>query len=229
MTPHGFGIFIAKSAALTPEEVEEYYKKYYDPSGDASHGRDHIEAVRRNVRELASEQGYRDTGLADAAAVLHDIASGTDREKHELVGAQMAAKDPLLNKKFNARRMKLLVNAIKQHRASTGKPRSGLGRILSDADRLSSLKPESLMSRAYTYGLRHEPEFTEDEQVFRAAEHLKNKYGPGGYGAAASYYPSTKAKLEERMKPVISALAARDLETLRSMTKASRVRSQEEI
>jgi hypothetical protein len=206
-----------KQSNLTPEDVKYYMKKYYESSPDKAHGPDHIEKVRAMMTKLVASKKYKDPGLADAAALLHDIGVAKDRERHETIGGDIVASDPLLAKRFNKARLRLLVNAIRQHRASTGKPRSMVGKMLSDSDRLGGGTGWARVRRAYDFRDSHEPDMDEDTKVREAAKHIIEKFGPGGYGAAASYFPETKKAIAEGVQPVIEAYDSGNLNKIRQL------------
>ena len=84
------------------------------------------------------------------------------------------------------------------------------GRIVSEADR--DIDPEEIVKRCVEYGKAHAPELTRQEQLNRAEEHIRQKYGEDGYlhlwlpcsrneqglstpaGVAADGNPETKAE-----------------------------------
>ena len=202
--------------ALSPDEVENYYSTYYD-ANDKGHGRYHVQAVSDRMAELVGAQGYKDTQLADIAALTHDVGISSGRDAHEIHGSEIVAADPLLQQKLSMRRMRLLVNAVRQHRASTGKPRSMLGKLLSDADRLSGATAGDRLRRAYEYGKVHIPDLDDEQQLLRAAEHVSGKYGPGGYGIKATYFPDTHKQLSNAVQPIIQAHESKDLKALKDL------------
>ena len=66
------------------------------------------------------------------------------------------------------------------HRASSGRPpRTIYGRIVAEADRV--IDCETTLRRTVQYGLEHAPELDREGQFARFAEHLRTKYGEGGY------------------------------------------------
>jgi uncharacterized protein len=212
-----------KAAALTDQDVNQYINTYYKDAPDAAHGVEHIDAVRSTMKDLVKKLNYKKAPLADAAALLHDIGNKTDRKTHEIIGSELAAKDPVLAQRFNKRDLRLLVNAIRQHRASTGKPRSQLGKMLSDSDRLSSFTDEgSALRRAYAYGKKHRSHMSEKEQVLEAARHQLEKYGPEGYGRKATYYPESAARIDEMVKPTLEAYEREDIKALKALIKGKK-------
>jgi hypothetical protein len=213
-----------KEAALNDSDIETIYNKYYKDT-DGAHGVPHIEAVRAAAKDIATRRKYNKTKLLDAAAVLHDIGNKTDRDTHEIIGAGLIKKDPIINTKFKPRELAALVHAVREHRASTGKPKTQLAKILSDSDRLSSFDhPGSSLLRAYRYGLKHEPGITHEQNIFRSAEHQNHKYGPGGYGLAALNFPESKEHILRINKPVIDAYNNKDITKLKKLLEAAKKR-----
>jgi uncharacterized protein len=203
---------------LTTDDIRRYYRRYYRRPGDEAHGWPHIERVRAEMRRLVEAEGYDDPALADAAAVLHDIGNKKDRKTHEIVGAALAMRDRRLRRRFDAGRLAKLVDAVRQHRASSGKPETTLARMLSDADRLSSFgHPGESLLRAYRYGKTHRAHMSEDDQILEAARHQVEKYGPSGYGRAATHFPASKARIDEMMRAVTPAYEKRDVAALKRL------------
>ena len=90
------------------------------------------------------------------------------------------SKDENLKRFFSADELKIIREAIEDHRASADhEPRSIYGKIVSTADRNNTV--EACLKRSYTYGRKLNPEATDDELFDRAYEHLKIKFGENGY------------------------------------------------
>lgn len=182
---------------------------------DASHGDLHIGAVRSAARKLAEKYAPGLVELVDEAARLHDCGRAVSDENHELVGAKLVSQDETLRAKWSEEEFALLVEAVREHRASTGRPVGVVARIVSDADRMG--KPEEMnpLRRAYLYGLERGLAQTPDEALRRAAAHIVEKYDDG-YGCRA-YFPETSAWISAHYGPIIQAAKAGDWETLRAI------------
>ncbi len=174
---------------------------------DASHGPSHVEKVRKEAKGLAEKYAPEDVDLVDEAARLHDIGNAIDRDLHEEIGAEVVANEPHLQQKWGDR-LNLLVEAIREHRASSGNPTSEVARIISDADRMGSENP---LRRAVEY--RTEQGVSLEGALLAAAEHTFEKYGPGGRGTR-TYFPETKKYIKCSRKPIIKAYENRDLSAL---------------
>ena len=113
-------------------------------------------------------------------AAYHDIGHHIDPKKHEIESAKIMQKDDNLKRFFSKEELKIIKEAIEDHRASSDhEPRSIYGKIVSTADRNSSV--ESCLFRSYTYGKKLHPEYSDNELFNRAYEHLKSKFGENGY------------------------------------------------
>jgi hypothetical protein len=185
------------------------YDKYYQI--DPAHGTPHIQCVRREARHIAKDIRYDNLFLVDMVALLHDIARGTHGETHEDEGAKIVASDKVIKPIFSNTELKEVVAAIKEHRASTGKPRTTLAKILSDGDRLGS---SGYLIRSYVYHLHKFPHLSKDIALVKAAEHNKHKYGPGGYGNK-TYFPATQKRINNKVMPIVNAYDNNDIKTLK--------------
>jgi len=196
----------------------ERYLSLYD-TFDKGHDRRHVDAVVEHANALARKHLPDKLHLAHAAAVLHDIGLVGGREGHESRGAEMVATDPYLNDVFNKRELKQLVHAVKQHRASTGRPRSVLGKLVSDADRVGTTNH---LYRAVQYREKNMPEMGPEDRLREAAAHIIDKYGPGGYGRR-TYFPETDERLDSLLAPIMKAYNAQDWGELDLLSKSAGV------
>ncbi len=184
---------------------------------DGGHGMDHISRVRNLALKLAEKYLPDKLDLVYIAATLHDIGLINGRENHEINGAEMVLKDQDLKKLFSEEEIGEIAESIKQHRASSGKPQTVLAKIISDADKASDSSSEALI-RAVEYGKVKYPELTYEEQIWRAAKHLKEKFGKGGTGRR-TYFPESAQALDEAYKPIFDALSKNDFKFLEELTK----------
>ena len=73
-----------------------------------------------------------------------------------------------------------IAQAAEDHRASNRQgPRTIYGRILAEADRV--IDPHKIIRRTIQFGQKHYPELDRKGHIERAAAHLHEKYGRGGY------------------------------------------------
>lgn len=160
---------------------EQVLPRYRDC--DAAHDLRHIEAVIENSLEIARELSGRyalDIDMVYAIAAYHDIGIPQGRADHHLTSAAALRADCRLRQWFSPPQIETMAQAVEDHRASAKeRPRSIYGEIVSEADR--TLDPETVVRRTVLYGLDHCPQLDFDGQYARAWEHLRGKYGPGGY------------------------------------------------
>lgn len=202
----GFEMELHKVAKL--KSMPGGYEKYYTKNDDA-HGIEHINEVRRIARMLANKHAPQHKDVVDMAASLHDIAVGIDRERHEDVGAKIVAKDEALKEQLGKRKHQILVHAIKEHRASTGRPTHIVGKILSDADRVASSNTRGAIDRMIQWRKDHQPDQSTNEMLMDCIEHAKEKYSPGAYGRR-HYFPETDRKLGKTWNPILRAEKTKD-------------------
>ena len=202
-----------KEAAVPADPYHDLDKLY--ETFDKAHGPSHQQAVRDRARMLAARHAPKMVDLADLGARLHDIGISKGREGHEQFGAEMVANDPRFSSMAKWKH-RLLVNAIRQHRASTGKPRSILGRIVSDADRMAGTDTATALQRAVNYGRVYEPHLDEEGQYRRALAHLAKKFGPEGTGRR-HYFPETNKMLSSIYDPIIELNKKNDIESVRKI------------
>ena len=113
-------------------------------------------------------------------AAYHDIGHYIDSSKHEIISANIMYKDEKLKQYFNEEQLKIIKEAIEDHRASAKKePRSVYGKIVSSADRNNTV--EKCLERSYFYGKKLNPSATDEQLYKRAFFHLNEKFGYDGY------------------------------------------------
>ncbi|MDE7165902.1 MAG: HD domain-containing protein [Bacteroidaceae bacterium] len=146
---------------------------------DRAHRRPHAEMVIHRSLKLA-EQLNANADMAYTIAAYHDTGLAEGREHHHKVSARIIRNDPNLRRWFSEEEINIMANAAEDHRASADRPpRTLYGRIVADADRF--INPESIIRRTILYGLDHYPTLSREEHFQRMADHLRKKYGRGGY------------------------------------------------
>ena len=165
-----------------PQEVVRYVETQILPryaAFDAAHREDHARSVIARSLALAEKLGVR-TDMAYVVAAYHDLGLKFGREQHHTESARILLGDERLRSWFKPEELQLMADACEDHRASSAHPpRSVYGRIVAEADRL--IDPETVIRRTVQYGLAHYPELPPDGHIRRAEEHLRTKYGEGGY------------------------------------------------
>lgn len=197
-------------APIDLKRFEDLYEQF-----DDGHGQAHITSVRNFALELGKKYLSEKLKLIYIAATLHDIGLVEGREGHEGRGAQMILDDQQLKQDLTQHELEEIAEAVREHRASSGNPSSILAKIISDADKVSDTTQEAMV-RAVKYGYKHYQELDHEGQIWRAAKHLKEKFGENGTGSRV-YFPESTERLKQTFSPIISALDANDFATLKSL------------
>ena len=187
-------------------ELKQYIEDKIFPEYDkneSGHGINHIKDVIRRSFELVEENQLEvNIDMVYVIAAYHDIGHHIDSKTHEIISADIMSKDKNLSKFFSEEELKIIKEAIEDHRASAKEdPRSIYGRIVSSADRNN--KVEDCLRRTYTYGKKLNPDATDEELFMRAYDVLQNKFGEDGYAKfyfKDSQYEEFLKKLRELLK-----------------------------
>ena len=168
-------------------ELQEYVEREILPrydQHDAAHRRDHVETVIGQslaiVRQLNQQGANLSEDMAYAIAAYHDTGLCEGREHHHEVSARIIRADQELRRWFSDEQIYIIADAAEDHRASSKQaPRTIYGRIVAEADRV--IVPETIIQRTIQYGLEHYPTLNREGHYERTVEHLREKYGDGGY------------------------------------------------
>lgn len=146
---------------------------------DRAHNMEHITRVIRRTLDLAQRMGA-DIDMAYTVAAYHDLGMSGPRAIHHIKGGAILASDARLKHWFTADQIKIMKEAVEDHRASSSRiPRSIYGKIVAEADR--DLNPDIVFSRAIAYGIDNYPQLDREEQWQRFVKHMENKYSANGY------------------------------------------------
>ena len=188
------------------KELEQYIEKNLFPEYDkneSGHGINHIKDVIKRSFELVNENNLDvNMNMVYVIAAYHDIGHHIDSKTHEIISADIMSKDKNLSKFFTEEELKIIKEAIEDHRSSAKEdPRSIYGKIVSSADRNN--KVEDCIKRTYTYGKKHYPDMTDEELFLRSYDVLQNKFGEDGYAKfyfKDSMYEKFLQELRELLK-----------------------------
>ena len=146
---------------------------------DKAHQRDHVRMVISQSMALAAQMDVN-VDMVYVIAAYHDIGLCEGRERHHTVSAQMLLADVTLREWFTESQLQTMAEAVEDHRASSDHaPRSLYGRIVAEADRF--IDPDTIVRRTVQYGMEHYPELDKEGHYERMVQHLREKYGRGGY------------------------------------------------
>ena len=163
-------------------EIQDYVERNIIPlydRFDKAHRRDHVRMVISQSMDLAAQMEV-DVDMVYVIAAYHDIGLCEGREHHHEVSARMLLADNELRKWFSESQLQTMAEAVEDHRASSDHtPRSLYGRIVAEADRF--IDPDTVIRRTVQYGMEHYPELDKKGHYERMVQHLREKYGRGGY------------------------------------------------
>lgn len=172
------------------EELRKYIEKNiftsYEKNEDG-HKLDHIMYVIDRSFMFASRVPDINLEMVYVIAAYHDFGHYIDAENHEKVSGEMLLKDKNLKKFFSDEEIKVMSEAVCDHRASSkSEPRSIYGKIVSSADR--NVLIEIPLKRTYSYRRTHSPNSTLDEIIEESRQHLLDKFGKKGYATTKMYF-----------------------------------------
>lgn len=151
---------------------------------DSGHRIEHINYVIDRCYKFSEQFENIDFDMLYTAAAFHDIAHHIDKKNHEKLSAQIFFENCEMKRFFTEEQIVLIKEGIEDHRASSKHtPRSDYGKILSSADRSTSV--EEFLRRTHAYTLKHYNNLSLNEIIERGYNHTKEKYGKSGY--AKSY------------------------------------------
>lgn len=160
------------------EFVERQILPRYNAFGE-SHGLRHVTRVIKNSLRLADVTGA-DIDMVYVIAAYHDLGMEGPRAIHHLTSGKILMADARLKKWFNANQLKVMKEAVEDHRASSSRqPRSIYGKIVAEADR--DIDVHEIFLRAIQYGKENDPDKTVEEHWERFAQHMDEKYSNNGY------------------------------------------------
>ena len=195
----------------TNKKLKEYIENNIFPEykkNDLGHNLEHIKYVIDRSFKFASRVDNVNYDMVYTIAAYHDIGHHIDAKNHEKVSADILRKDKELKKYFNEEEIKIMAEAVEDHRASKSKeklkPRSVYGEIVSSADRNISI--QDCLSRTYTYGKNLNPLASDEELFERAYDALNRKFGKEGY---AKFYFKDK-KYANFLKEIRALLANKE-------------------
>lgn len=146
---------------------------------DRAHNMEHVTRVIRNALDLVRITGA-DLDMVYTIAAYHDLGMSGPRAVHHITGGKILAADARLKRWFSAEQIKIMREAVEDHRASASHaPRSLYGRIIAEADR--DIDVDTIFRRAIVYGLANYPELDREGQWNRFRQHMDEKYSVNGY------------------------------------------------
>ena len=146
---------------------------------DRAHNLEHVTRVIRRSLDLVKTTGA-DINMVYVVAAYHDLGMSGPRAVHHLTGGKILAADARLKKWFTQDQIKMMKEAVEDHRASASHaPRNLYGKIIAEADR--DIDIEVVIRRTIQYGLANYPQLDREAQWQRFKQHMDEKYSVNGY------------------------------------------------
>ena len=177
---------------------------------DSAHREDHALTVILQAMYLLDKmpEGFAevDREILFVAAACHDLGLVNGRERHHLDSGEIIRSNAKLKEWFSEEQIETIAQAAEDHRAS-GKsaPRSIYGMLVAEADRV--IDGETIIRRTIQFGMNNYPELDREGHIRRAVEHLREKYGRGGYLKLWIPWSDNAARLSE-LQDIIADAAA---------------------
>ena len=171
---------------MRTKAIEQYIYQEIVPrysAFDDAHKEDHALTVIQqalNLLEASDSPDEIDRDILMMAAACHDLGLINGRDNHHTDSGTIIRSDTRLREWFSEEEIEIIAQAAEDHRAS-GKnpPRTIYGMIVAEADRV--IDGETIIRRTIQFGFKHYPDLDRTGHLERAMEHLREKYGRGGY------------------------------------------------
>lgn len=164
------------------KDLKKYIENNVFPeyeNNDDGHKINHIRYVINRCFKLSKDKDI-DLNMLFVIAAYHDIGHHIDAINHEIVSAKIMFEDEKLKHFFNKEQLKIMKEAIEDHRASLHRePRSIYGKIISSADR--NVDVDESLRRIYIYSIEHFKEWTRIQHIEECYKHALNKFGENSY------------------------------------------------
>ena len=192
-------------------------------SFDPAHREEHVQTVISQAMKLLEDRDCWLAGHPEAdaiwgealdesmlfvAAAYHDLGLVNGRERHHLDSGTIIREDERLRQWFSEEQIETVAQAAEDHRAS-GKtpPRTLYGMLVAEADRV--IDGDTIILRTLQFGQKHYPDLDREGQIERAIEHLREKYGYGGYLRLWIPWSDNAVRLADLRKTIADELAIR--------------------
>lgn len=152
---------------------------------DKGHDKIHVTNVINIGVLLAKHRSLEkyniDENIVYAICACHDIGLIKGRINHGFESANMVMSDSFIRKFFNSKKLKIITEAIEDHRSVyIGKRRSIYGKILAEADMEGAFDINRGVERLWKYRISHMPNSTNKEKLDDMMQHIKVLYAKNG-------------------------------------------------
>jgi len=191
------------------DNINKALKKYIENDifpiynlNEKAHGIEHIKYVIERSLKFAEQFKNINLDIVYTIAAFHDIGHHIDKDNHEVISANIFYNNPRMKNFFTDEERLIIKEAIEDHRSTLKyEPRSDYGKIVSSADRTSSI--DSILMRTHSYGKTHYKDLNIYQLANRAYNHAIEKYGNNGYAKSYCYdedYEKFKVDLDNLLK-----------------------------
>lgn len=167
---------------MIKKEIQEYIETNIIPqykNFDKGHNISHVRTVIEESLKLAKTENVK-LDLVYVIAAYHDLGLSIDREFHHINSGKILEADKLLHQWFSDNEIKIMKEAVEDHRASSkNPPRSIYGKIVAEADR--DIIPLKIIKRTIQYSIKNTPSDNKEVHWQHLVEHMAEKYAQGGY------------------------------------------------
>ena len=164
------------------KEIKKYIETMVIPKYadfDKGHNLEHVKTVIEESLNLAKSCGVN-LDYAYVIAAYHDLGLCDGREFHHIVSGKILEADMTLLQWFSPDEIKLMKEAVEDHRASSkNPPRCIYGKIVAEADR--DINPLKIIKRTIQYSIAHSPSPDKEHHWNNLLNHMAEKYAEGGY------------------------------------------------
>lgn len=164
------------------KEIKKYIETMVIPKYadfDKGHNLEHVKTVIEESLNLAKSCGVN-LDYAYVIAAYHDLGLSDGREFHHIASGKILEADMTLLQWFSPDEIKLMKEAVEDHRASSkNPPRSIYGKIVAEADR--DINPLKIIKRTIQYSIAHSPSPDKEHHWNNLLNHMAEKYAEGGY------------------------------------------------
>ncbi len=159
--------------------IEQQILPIYE-NNDSGHGIEHVQYVVKRSLKFASQFPNINLDMVYVIASFHDIAHHIDKDNHEILSAKLFYENEKMKDFFDDKQRKTIKEAIEDHRASLEyEPRSDYGKIISSADRTTSI--DSVLQRTHSYTTKHYLDLDLYQMIERSYNYILKKYGNNDY------------------------------------------------
>lgn len=176
---------------------------------DRAHRVEHFSEVFQTGLDINKRLGLgMSKKLTLFAAYFHDLFAWS-RENHHLLSEEFirGTCHPLINEHLNQEERLLVAGACRKHRASNREEFSNFfEEFINASDRERPKDVNSFVDRAIKYRQDKFKHMSHEEMEADAIQHIKEKYGHGGYARYPAIYVSAYGEEFKRLKDAIALL-----------------------